>query len=57
MSEATESCSNDSPSLVVCIEKNIFGWGCRFFVSDVVVSGGGHLGHLGPLHLAMTVRW
>jgi len=33
------------------IEKNFFGWGCRFFVSDVI--SGGLLGHRSPLHLAL----
>jgi len=28
-------------------KKNIFAWGCRFFVSDVI--SGGLLCHLGPL--------
>jgi len=43
--------SKDSASLVVCTRKKIFGWGCRFFVNDII--NGGLLGHLGPLHLAL----
>jgi len=37
--------------------EEFFGWGCGFFVSDVI--SGGLLGHFGPLHLtlAQTVRW
>jgi len=31
--------------------KTIFGWGCGFFVSDII--SGGRLGHLGQLHLAL----
>jgi len=42
--------SKDTASLVVHTQKIFFGWGCRFFVSDVI--SGGLLGHLGPLHLA-----
>jgi len=33
------------------MKKHFFGLGCGFFVSDVV--GGGLLGHLGQLHLAL----
>jgi len=31
--------------------KKCFGWGCKFFVSDVI--SGGLLGHLGPIYLAL----
>ena len=40
--------SKDAVSLVVCTTKNCFGWGCGFFVSDVI--SGGLFGHL---HLAL----
>jgi len=43
--------SKDSASLVVSNEKNFFGWGCGFFVSDII--SGGLLGYLGPLHLTL----
>jgi len=43
--------SIDSSSLVVCTQKKIFGWGCGFFLSDVI--SGRLLGHLGPLRLAL----
>jgi len=33
-------------------EKIFFGWGCRLFVSDII--SGGLIGHLGPLHLALS---
>jgi len=33
------------------IEKQFFGWGCRFFVSDVLSKG--LLDHLRPLHLSL----
>jgi len=39
--------SKDVANLLVCTRKKIFGWGCRFFVSDVI--SGRLLGHLGPL--------
>jgi len=42
--------SNDSASLVVSKEKN-FCWGYGFFMSYIIA--GGHLGHLGPLYLAL----
>jgi len=35
--------SKDAASLVVCTQKN-FGWGCGFFVSDVI--SGARFGHL-----------
>jgi len=38
-------------SLLVCIQKKFFAWGCGFFVSDVISAG--LLGHLGPLCLAL----
>jgi len=38
-------------SILVCTRKKLFGWGRRFFVSDVI--SGGLLGHLGPLCLAL----
>ena len=31
--------SKDAASLVVCTQKKSFGWGCRFFVSDVISGG------------------
>jgi len=40
--------SKDAESLVVCTQKNFFGWGCGFFVSNVI-SGG----LFGQLHLAL----
>jgi len=43
--------SKDMASLLVCTRKIIFGWGCGFFLSDVI--SGGLLGHLGLLHLAL----
>jgi len=43
--------SKDVASLLVCTRKNIFAWGCGFFMSDVI--SGGLLGHLGPLCLAL----
>jgi len=43
--------SKDAASLVVALVKNLFGWGRKFLVSDVI--SGGLFGHLGPLHLAM----
>jgi len=43
--------SKDAASLLVCTRKKFFGWGCRFFVSDVI--SGGLFGHLGPLYLAL----
>jgi len=43
--------SKDSESLIVRTQKKLFGWGCGFFVSDVI--SGRLLGHLGPLHLAL----
>ena len=42
---------NGSAILVDCTRKNFFCLGCRFSVSDVI--GGGLLGHLGPLCLAL----
>ena len=41
----------DAASLLVCTRKKFFGWGCEFFVSDVI--SGGLLGHLGPLCQAL----
>jgi len=32
--------SNGSASLVDCTRKKIFGWGCGFFVTDVISSFG-----------------
>jgi len=29
--------SNKSASLLVCTRKKFFGWGCRFFVSDIII--------------------
>jgi len=43
--------SKDSTSLLVCTGKKFIGWGCGFFLSDVI--SGGLLGHLGPLHLTL----
>jgi len=43
--------SKDLASLVVCTRKKFFGWGMRFFVSDVISVG--LLGRLGPLCLAL----
>jgi len=43
--------SKHTTSLLVCTQKKLFAWGCRFFVSDVM--SGGLLGHLGPLCLAL----
>jgi len=43
--------SKDAASLAVRTRKKIFGWGCRFFVSDII--SGGVFGHLGQLHLAL----
>jgi len=44
--------SKNLASLVVCTRLNIFViGGCRFFVIDVI--SGGHLNHLGQLHLAL----
>jgi len=43
--------SKETASLLVCTRKKFFGWGCRFFVSDII--SGGLLGHLGPLYLAL----
>ena len=43
--------SKDLASLVVCNEQQFFGWGCSFFVSDIVSKG--LLGHLDPLYLAL----
>jgi len=43
--------SKDAASLVVCTRKNFFGWGCGFFVSDVI--SGGLFGHHGQLRLAL----
>ena len=43
--------SKDAASLLVCTQKNIFGWGCGFFVSYVI--SGRLLVHLGPLYLAL----
>jgi len=42
--------SKDTASLQLALNKKIFGWGCGFFVSDVLI--GSHLGHLGILYLA-----
>jgi len=42
--------SNDAASLLDCTRK-FFGWGCGFFVSDIISEG--LLGHLGPLYLAL----
>jgi len=42
---------NDAASLLVCTQKKFFGWGCRFFVSNII--SGGLLGHFRPLHLAL----
>ena len=44
----------DLSSLVVCTRKNSLVGGCGFFVSDVI--SGGHLGHLGPLHLTLGLN-
>jgi len=44
--------SKDVTSLLVCTGKKFFGWGCGFFVSDVI--SGELSGHLGPLHLALS---
>jgi len=43
--------SKDLASLVVCTRKKFFGWGMRFFVSDVISVG--LLGRLGSLCLAL----
>jgi len=40
--------SKDAASLVACTLKKLFGWGCGFFVSDVI---SGRL--FGQLNLAM----
>jgi len=42
--------SKDLASLVVSMKK-FFGWGCGFFVNDII--SGRLLSHLGPLHLAL----
>jgi len=52
--KAVESCSNAQKMQQVfktALEKNFFGWGGRFFVSNVI--SGGLLGHLGPLCLVI----
>jgi len=28
--------SKDAASLLVCNQTNVFGWECRFFVSDII---------------------
>ena len=43
--------SKDAARLLLCTRKKFFARGCGFFVSDVI--SGGHLGHLGPLCLAL----
>jgi len=46
--------SEDAASLLVCTQKKFFGWGCGFFVSDVI--SGGLFDHLGPLYLALGTK-
>jgi len=46
--------SKDVASLLVCTKKNFFGWGCGFFVSDII--SGRLLGHLGTLYLALNAN-
>jgi len=48
---ATDPVESSKASLVACTSKKFFGWGCRFFVGDVISRG--LLGHLGQLHLAL----
>jgi len=43
--------SKDVASLLDCTRKNIFAWGLRVFVSDVI--SGGLLGYFGSLCLAL----
>jgi len=48
--ESYSKAQKDLASLVVSMKK-FFGWGCGFFVNDII--SGRLLSHLGPLHLAL----